>query len=238
MITEEEEHKNGFTEWRNEILKRYSIFFNHDKDLIRTETYNIKENKMTLQNYLYNRVLPIIQGWNEKGIYAISFWVHTNEDNVYNGISGFPEFSIGYNTTEDYNPLSIEEKWDFAFWDREMYDIISADEDDEGAHFLMNWYSENGIENIGYEDESTMYNENMEYIGKGPAGYYELLCAVSDVAKLLQSNGVINEKFGKIPVIVHDLEYSWYVIEATRNANPDGQADEFIEAVNSGFGYN
>lgn len=193
---------------------------------------------MTLQNYLYNRILPIIQDWTDNDIYVISFLVHKNESNLYNGISGFPEFSIGYNTKKLYNAFSTEAKWDVAFWDNEMYDIISAGESDEGAYFLMNWYTENGIYNIGYEDESTMYDENMEYIGKGPVGYYELLCAVSDVAKMLQSDGVINEKFGNIPIIIHDLEYSWYTIEATRNANPNGQADEFLKYVSDCLGYN
>lgn len=192
---------------------------------------------MNLENYLYNKILKIIQDWHEDDIYAISFFVYSNEANVYNGINNFPEFSIGYNTENYYNSTdkSVEEKWNFAYWQQEMFEIISADEDNDGAKYLLDWYKENGINNIGFEDESCMYDENMNYIGKGPVGYYELLCAASNVARLLQSNNVIKNKFGLIPIIVHDLEYPWYVEEATLNANPNGQADEFLNALKNYF---
>lgn len=191
---------------------------------------------INLEKYLYDKVLDIIHNWTEEGIYAISFFVHTNECNIYRNIVNFPEFSIGYNTEKDYTHTSIEEKWNFAFWRQEMYEIISADEMDDGAQFLMRWYTHNGIENIGCpENENDMYNDKMEYIGKGPSGYYELLCVVSDVAKKLQSNGIIEKNFGEIPIIVHGLEYPWYVVEATRNANPNGQAKEFLMALDNGF---
>ena len=69
----------------------------------------------------------------------------------------------------------------------------------------------------------------MQYIGKGPVGYYELLSEITVVAKKIQDSGFINKKFGKaLPIIIHDLEYPWYVIEATKKANPNGEADEFL----------
>lgn len=75
----------------------------------------------------------------------------------------------------------------------------------------------------------------MNNIGKGPVGYYELLCAVSNVAKKLQTDGSIATQFGNIPVIVHDLEYPWYIAEATKNANPNGEADVFLKALKEEF---
>ena len=72
----------------------------------------------------------------------------------------------------------------------------------------------------------------MKYIGKGPVGYYELLLEITSVANKLQTNGFIKNKFGRaIPIIIHDLEYSWYVIEATKTANPNGEADTFLTAM-------
>ena len=48
----------------------------------------------------------------------------------------------------------------------------------------------------------------------------------------LQEYGFIESCFGKpIQIIIHDLEYPRYVIQATVLANPDGQADAFLEAM-------
>lgn len=52
------------------------------------------------------------------------------------------------------------------------------------------------------------------------------------VANRLQSEGVVKNKFGKsIPIIVHGLEYAWYDIEATKHANPNGEAENFFIAL-------
>ena len=191
-----------------------------------------------MEQYLYEKVKPIIEQWNEDGIYAISFFVYANECNEYNGVSNVPEFSIGYNTESDCNNASAfsEERWNFAFWRQEQTSIIDpSDVNNEGAKILFDWYKQNGIENIGFEDFDNAYDENMAYIGKGAVGYYELLTVVSEVAKRLQSEGFTAEKFGKIPIIAHNLEYPWYIEEATVNANPNGEADVFLQALRKGW---
>lgn len=81
-----------------------------------------------------------------------------------------------------------------------------------------------------------MYDDEYNYIGKGPNGYYELLQIVSNVAKRLLDNNVISNTFKReIPIIIHDLEYSWFSEEATKNGNPNGIADIFLEALSKGF---
>lgn len=192
-----------------------------------------------MEEYLYGKVKPIILSWNEPGIYAISFFVYSNEAYEYGNYSNLSEFSISYNT-EDYcrsAPQLSEERWNFAFWQQNSTDIISSSlENNEGIKTLVDWYSELGLDNIGYEDFSGMYDDESKYIGKGPIGYYELLCAVSNVARRLQQEGVILVKFNKaIPIIVHELEYAWFVEDATRNANPNGEADIFLDALDKGF---
>lgn len=180
---------------------------------------------INLTEYLFNKIKPIIQSWNEDGIYAISFFVNTNEatDNI-------PYFSISYNTEEDCgnsSPLS-EERWNYAYWRQDECVIIG---DDETTKILLQWYKENNIENIGFEDDTQMYDENCNYIGKGPNGYYELIQVVTDVAKRLHDEKVIFNTFGKeIPIIIHDLEYAWYGLEATHKANPNGIVDMFLKA--------
>lgn len=192
---------------------------------------------MILEEYLYERVLPVIQSWNEEDIYAISFFVYSNEANEYKGNENFPEFSVGYNTESDCNYASqlSEERWNFAFWRQDMTEIIKPDDNDEGAKVLFDWYKENGIENLGYEDYDNAYDENMNYIGKGPIGYYELVKIVSNVARKLQSEGTIKSRFGNIPIIVHELEYPWFIEEATENANPNDEASIFLKALKEGF---
>ena len=190
-----------------------------------------------LEEYLYWKVLPVIKSWRKKDIYAISFFVVSNEAYEYDGISNVSTFSISYNTEKNCNhaPQLSEERWNFAFWEQNLTEIISADDNDEGAKFLFDWYKEKGIENIGWEDDDNIYDEDGQYIGKGPIGYYELLTAVSNVAKRLQTEGKIAAQFGAIPIIIHDLEYPWYVEEATQNANPNDEAAVFLKALREGF---
>ena len=81
-----------------------------------------------------------------------------------------------------------------------------------------------------------MYDDDYNYIGKGPNGYYELLQIVSNVAKRLHDNKVISNTFKReIPIIIHDSEYSWFSEEATKNGNPNGIADIFLEALRQEF---
>ena len=106
---------------------------------------------------------------------------------------------------------------ELCFWRQNETPIIEADNENEGIKILFEWYEENGINNIGYENYDACYDNEMRYIGKGPVGYYELLSEITSVAKKLQDSGFIKSKFGKpIPIIIHDLEYPWYTVEATK----------------------
>lgn len=184
-----------------------------------------------LKTYLEKRVCAVILDWHETDIYAISFFVYANESWEYKAYSNVTEFSICYNTERDCpgaGELS-EQRWNYAFWSQRVTPIIEAYDDDEGMGVLFQWYQENGIKNIGYEDYDHSYDEENRYIGKGPVGYYELLEEITAVAKHLQDSGYIKDIFGRpIPIIVHDLEYPWYVIEATKKANPNGEADVLL----------
>lgn len=188
---------------------------------------------VSFEEYLYNRALSIISGWDEKGIYAISFLVNANQAYEYKGVNNVPSFEISYNTESDCSGASAmsEKRWNYAFWRQDSAAVIEPDDSDEGMELLFRWYRQLGIKNIGQECPDEMYDEKMNYVGKGPAGYYELLTAVSNTARALQENGEIESRFGKIPIIVHDLEYAWYSIEATKNANPHGEADLFLAAM-------
>ena len=189
---------------------------------------------INLQEYLENKLIDIISAWDEDDIYAISFFVYSNEAHEYNGCSNVTYFSVSYNTERDCNGASefSEERWNYAFWRQEEIPIINADCENEGIKILFDWYKEKGITDIGYEDRDNCYDSEMRYVGKGPIGFYELLSEITNVAKKMQDSGFIKNKFGiSIPIIIHDLEYPWYIIEATKKANLHGEADVFLTAM-------
>jgi len=71
-----------------------------------------------LEEYLYNRVKPVIMNWREQDIsdaYAVSFFVYSNECFIYRGISNVTEFSVGYVTERDCGnaPELSEDRWNF-----------------------------------------------------------------------------------------------------------------------------
>lgn len=182
---------------------------------------------------IYEKVKSIIDIWSEDDIYAISFFVNSNESYEYKDFSNVSYFAISYNTESDCDGAKqyAEERWNYAFWRQDEIPVIDPFESDELTDQLFKWYEENGITNIGHEDENC-YDSGFNYIGKGPVGHYELLTIVSEVAKRLQEEGYIENHFGKkLPIIVHGLEYAWFDIEATQKANPNGEADVFLKAM-------
>ena len=182
---------------------------------------------------LYLKIKSIMDTWCEDGIYAISFFVNSNESYEYKGFTNVSSFAVSYNTEADCEGAEqySEERWNYAFWRQDETPIIDPYEPDELTDLLFDWYKEHGILNIGEEDENC-YDEDFNYIGKGPVGHYELLTLVSEAAKRIQQEGFCENKFGKkLPIIIHGLEYAWYDIEATKNANINGEADVFLKAM-------
>lgn len=189
---------------------------------------------MSFEQKLEQQIRHIISNWKDEDIYAISFLVTTNEVSTYRGICNFPEFSIGYNTEsdcDDAEPLG-EDRWNFAYWCQNNIELISAEHSDMSDE-LLDWYEEQGVIDIGVEPEENMYDENFTYIGKGPNGYWELLCLISNIARRIQAEGWIEKQFGHIPIIVHDLDYSWYTSKMTETANPNGEAKAFLDYFSS-----
>lgn len=186
-----------------------------------------------ISDKLYLKIKSIMDTWCEEGIYAISFFVCSNEAYEYKGFRNVSSFAISYNTESDCEGAGQydEERWSYAFWRQDETPVIDPAEPNELTDLLFDWYKENGISNIGEEDEDC-YDADFNYIGKGPVGHYELLTLISEVAKRLQQEGFIENKFGKkLPIIIHGLEYAWYDIEATQNANINREAAIFLKAM-------
>ena len=189
---------------------------------------------IAIKEAMYDKIKSIISTWNEESIYAISFFVYSNEAYEYNEFNNISTFAISYNTEDDcdHSDQYSEKRWNYAFWRQDEFPIIDPYVSDSLIDELFMWYKENGIKNIGYEDNESCYDNEMRYIGKGPIGHYELINLVSEVAKELQEDGFIEAHFQKkLPIIIHGLEYAWYDIEATKKANPHGEADVFLAAL-------
>ena len=185
-----------------------------------------------MESILKEKMKSIIGQWNESGIYAISFFVESNEAYAYRGFENVVYFAISYNTESDCEGAGQydEERWNYAFWRQDETPVIDPGQNNKLTDLLFDWYAVNGMDNIGEEPDND-YDDEGIYIGRGPVGHYELLTLVSDIAKDLQNEGFIEGHFGKkIPILVHGLEYAWYDMEATHNANPNGEAAPFFTA--------
>lgn len=170
--------------------------------------------------YLKEKIKGEISSWDDPDIYGVFISIYDNnrgEDPL-----ELPFIlEMGY-----YN--SAKWKWDTAAAFCSMDIIETAEERDA----LIKWLTDMGVNNIGIEDSDTMYDEKMFYIGKGPAGLYETLQFLVDFVKELFEEKFISEKFGRdIPVIFDDLEHTWYLLEATENANPKGLPKEFFSVL-------
>ncbi len=205
--------------------------FEYDRIGLDSQENTREEIELTeLENALYNKIESEIRTWNEADIYAISFFVYSNEAYTYRGFDNVTEWYISYNTESDCAGAGQfdEERWNYAFWRHNETPIFYSDSPNELTDMLFDWYEEQGITNIGEENDNDVC----------PAGCYEVMQMAANVAKKLHADGVIKEQFGKdIPIIVHELDYYDLIGEITKEANPDGQAKVFLRALEMDFGY-
>lgn len=171
--------------------------------------------------YLKEKIKKEISNWDAPDIYGV--YIGISHNNRMEDPLELPFIiEIGY-----YDNKIM--KWDSAFCSHCPRDIIETAEERDA---LIKWLTDMGVKNIGIEDPDTMYDKKMLYIGKGPAGLYETLQFLADFSRELITEKFISEKFGRdIPVIFDDLEHTWYCLEATRKANPHGQAEEFLSVI-------
>ena len=176
-----------------------------------------------LTEKIYEKVKSIMDKWSKKDIYAVSFFVYSNECFEYKEFSNVSTFMISYNREKDCKGAGPydEERWNYAFWRQNEKSIIDPDKPDDLIDQLYGWYAENGIvPGVEGEDDDA------------PAGHIELLKMASAVARRLQEEGYLQNRFGKkIPIIVHGLEYDFHDLQATEKANPYGEAKDFFTAM-------
>jgi|GEM_PF-662044 len=170
------------------------------------------------KQYIKGKIKDEISSWDAPDIYAV--YIGVSRNNRCDEPLGLPFiFVIGYGS-------GSKKDWHLACSSEYERDLI---ENEEEKQALIQWLEGLGTENIGVEDEDAMYDENMLYIGKGPAGMYETLDMLAGIVRELFSESFFEEKFGEnIPVIFDDYEITWYCIEATKKANPEGLANGYL----------
>lgn len=174
-----------------------------------------------LEQYIYDYVKPIFDSWDELDIYAVSFFASANDLQEYRGFSNVTDLVISYNTERDCpgaGPHS-ETRWNYAYWRQDETMVFSSFHRTPETAVLFDWYEQEGITNIGYEDSSM----------EAPVGYKELVDVLSRVARRFQEEGYWVKRFGRpIPILIHDLEYIQCTLDATAYANPNGEAKDFL----------
>ena len=181
-----------------------------------------------LREYFYNKIKNEMDHWDMSDAYSITFFLYSNEAYTYKEYSNVCEFSISLNNETFFKSEYSGDDEGLIYSNSGLYCV------EKEMETLFAWYKQEGIENIGYEDPDC-YDENCRYIGKGPVGYYELLEVISDVARRLIEEDYFLQRCGKrIPIIIQDLEFTWYVLEATKKVNIHDEAHDFFKALESG----
>ncbi|MDP3130171.1 MAG: hypothetical protein Q8N15_02430 [Bacillota bacterium] len=180
---------------------------------------------MRFEDHLYEKIKKIISLWPDEETYAISFFVYSNESHEFGGFQNLTEFFISYNTEADCERSGrySEKRWNYAFWRHDAVPIVSIEEE---MPQLIRWYNYMKITNIG----STAKD------GGHPIGHLELFDLAASLGRRLQEEGFLLRKYGRpIPIIVHELEYYGLISQLTARANPNGEANDFIQANENWF---
>lgn len=170
------------------------------------------------KQYIKDKIRSEILSWNDENVYAV--YIGTSWNNRCDEPLDLPFIiEIGYGSGK-------KKDWHLACSCQYEKDLFETAEE---ADALRKWLESCGVQNIGIEDEDNMYDDMLMYVGKGPSGMYETLQTIVEITKELFAENFIRDKFGEnIPVIFDDMETTWYCVEATENANPEGLADEYL----------
>jgi len=152
-----------------------------------------------LKKEIINRFLPMLESFEEEGIYAISFYVeHEDYD------PRKPMVYFGYNTekqvkNEIVNACEEEARWNYVYWlQNELYCFGS---DDNTFDLCRAWVCQQRLS----DNESS---------------YLVFIDVLIAAVKELHHSGVIAKKIGKeIPILIHELEYYTRIAEQNVEAN-------------------
>lgn len=192
----------------------------------------------SMRSALEERIKAVMAEWDDEGIYVISLWVTSWDDNPYE-----PIVILGYNTEAQVSAMTpkassaCEARWNFAFWlqneELSFGGNLHKTPGDSPA-LVARWvrsagfglYTAQELESISLDDADEAISD-----GEGVTeAFYEVLV---DVVRDLRSSGFIRDALGRdVPVIIHDLEYAEGIAERNIEANGDVLPAEFVAYCN------
>ncbi len=252
-------NENNMIKFKNVRIEEYSIKGNdvevhlisliEDTEKIKSETIILKdfnpldidfgrgeENKMVQKksdsntnnahteefiSYLYDKTLSVVKKYaGFTDVYALTFVV--DDSAIVSDREGLMSFTVDCARESDCPATGkySEERWNYAYWSHENEAmLIDPWDEGEGWERYQRWLKATGLD-AASQDERLL----------------KMFDVASEVGLRLQKDTQIEKMFkNKIPIIIHDLEY-WDAPEnATKKANPKGEADVFLEAFKRDF---
>lgn len=182
---------------------------------------------INLKEKILNDLKPIIQNWDEKDIYAISFFVYDDEDNP-----SKPTLTVGYNTLSFYNQCvkdvedEIEAKWNYAIWPQNEEYSLGFESETEA--FIAQWVTEQNFNCM--KKDKTLPNSCLDDTGLEITRAF--VKELQEVVTELHESGFIANKFGQpIPILIHELEYYDEIVDQNIACNGKELVSEFVAFV-------
>ncbi len=219
-----------------------TIFFSKCFDMV-LENYSYKENKL---DSVIRKDISVFNGTGREEIYRLDFIY--NKDKLKCVIDKKNELDIppvvealitGKQKTAKKplcktNISNAVKNAAISWKDKDIYaiSIFINHSGDEVTDFAISFNVEEhqtGEERWNYAFWNQEEIDLMYLLEKRKCDWKQLLELTSSAVEKLQNNDFFNKVFGKdIAVIIHGYEYESLELEATRRANPNGQAEEFF----------
>ena len=176
-----------------------------------------------LEKFIREAITKAIDHVDNNDIYAFSFFVYNDEDDPRR-----PTLIVGFNTSSNYqketeNASSLEEaKWNYAFWLQNEIAIIGTEEDEAGRAIIQDWITEVEL-NYTDEEEENDFEKCLEQGEKITSAFVDILIKV---VQHIHSSNVT-----KLPIIIHELEYYYAILEQNIKANGAERVKGFVEWI-------
>lgn len=194
--------------------------------------------ELGMRDVLEESIKSAMSKWDDDGIYAISLWVTSWDDNPYE-----PVVILGYNTERQVSDTApkasseCEARWNFAFWlqnDELSFGGNLHKTPGDSPALVARWVRSIGFPFYTAQEIEIVPDEDIDEVmmegEKVTKAFYEVLV---NIVQDLHASGFIRQTLGRdVPVIIHDLEYVEGISDYNIRANGDMLPAEFVAFCN------
>lgn len=171
-----------------------------------------------------------------RDVYVVSIYVEDEHEFS-------PELRLGWNTNARWKACSPkpgqkpksptassagEAKWNYAFWLQGESHILGGRDEGADRELKDKWMQANDFYFTPQQYDED-YDEYVRLTGLCSSALWRI---GTELAKRLRSHETFRSIFGpSIPIIVHELHMDGREEEYVREANPDGQADDYFDCT-------